>query len=431
MTLPKDINAYLTRRFYNPRLPGSFTSASKLHSVIKREGRYNISLARINEWAKGEDILSLHKDSKNPQKYRRVYAPGANHIWDADLLQLNGERFKKANSNYSFILVTVDIFSRVCRAEATKSKSSKDMIVCFKKIFQRTQERPLYIRMDRGVEFTAHQVRDYLKDQGIKVVYSNSESKAHFSEILVKNIKKRLFQFFQHTNSYSYINNLQDIIHSYNSTVHSSLGVSPLEVTAQNEQDIFNYQYRRQSAKSLKKLMEYAVKTHRNRKRNLYKYNIGQHVRLAYYRKKNFTRSYDEQFSGEVFTVRARKITDGIAQYYLRDYNGEDLKGPVYASEITPVTIDADGYFKLEKVLRTRVRNGKKEYLVKFQSWPEKFSKWVPSENIKTLTQKKIGSARVKSHKPRVSGDKIVPPLTSQRSTRVNKNSGDFGNGQK
>ena len=398
MVLPKDIDAYLTRRFYNPRMPGSFTSASKLHAVIKKEGRYNISLTRINEWARGQDIMSLHKDAKNPRKYRRIYAPGLHHMWDVDLLQLNGERFKKANSNYGYIIVTVDIFSRKARVEAVKSKSSKDMIASFKKLFQRTQERPLYCRMDKGVEFTAHQVRDYLKGQGIKPIYTNSDNKSNYSEILIKNIKKRLFQFFQYTNSYSYINNLQDIIHSYNNTVHSSLGVSPSEVTPQNEQAIFDYQYMRQSAKSLKKLMKYAVKSYQNRKRNLYKYNIGQHVRLAYYRKKNFTRSYDEQFSGEVFTVRARKISDGIAQYYLRDYNGDDVKGPVYESEITPVAIDTDGYFKVEKVLRTRVRNGRKESFVKFQSWPEKFSRWVPTENIKKLTQKKIGRARVKSH---------------------------------
>jgi len=390
MVLPRDIDAYLTRRFYNPAAPGSFTSAKKLHSVIKKEGKYNISLRRIEDWAQAQDIVTLHKQVRQkPRKYRRIVAPGSNHMWDCDLLVLIGERFKKANKGYGYILVTVDVFSRFCRAVAVKSKSSQHMVQAFKEIFEHTEKLPRFTRQDRGVEFTAKPVVNLLRERGIKMIYPNTETKANYAEVLIKNLKKRLFQFFQYSNSYSYLDILQDIVASYNSTIHSSLGTSPSQVTQANEQAIWDYQYISLNRADLDRLFKYAVASARKRTRVTYKFELGSKVRVAYHRKKYFTRAYDEQFTGEVFTVRGRKFSEGIDVYYLNDYDGERVDGPFYASELTPVKFDPEAFFKIEKVLKTRVRGGARESLVKYQSWPSKYNQWIPTSSIKTLRAKK------------------------------------------
>ena len=391
MVLPKDIDEYLTRRFYNPRSAGSFTSAAKLHSVIKKEGRYSISLRRINEWAKSQDIVTLHKDAKHkPPRYRRIIAPGMNHMWDCDLLVLIGERFRKANRGYSYILVTIDVFSRYCRAEPIKSKGSKHVVEGFEKIFERTEPSIKFIRCDRGVEFTAKPVANLLKEKGIDIIYANTETKANYAEVAIKGLKKRLFQFFQHSNSYSYLDTLQDIVDSYNRTIHSSIGLSPAQVSAANEQEVWDYQYISQhSVADLTKLFRQAISSARNKTRLAYKFAIGDRVRASYYRKKNFTRSYDEQFTGEVFTIRKRKFSDGIAIYYLDDFSGEKVAGPFYTHELTAVKFDPDAFFKIEKVLKTRVKDGVKESLVKYQSWPSKYNQWLPTANIKNLKQRR------------------------------------------
>ena len=174
MGIPKDIDAYLARRFYNPSLPGSFTSTTKLHAVIKREGRYNISLNRIDDWAKSQDIITLHRQAREkPVKYRRVIAPGINHMWDCDLLVLTGERFKSVNEGHAYILVTIDVFSRYCRAQPVKSKSGKHMKHGFGEIFDAAGDAgmPKFIRTDRGTEFTNSQVSDLLKDRAKPTIY--------------------------------------------------------------------------------------------------------------------------------------------------------------------------------------------------------------------------------------------------------------------
>ena len=40
-------------------------------------------------------------------------------------------------------------------------------------------------------------------------------------------------------------------------------------------------------------------------------------------------------------------------------------------------------YYRVEKVLRTRMRNKRKEYFVKWLGYPEKFNSWVPAEHVK------------------------------------------------
>jgi len=390
MVVPRDIDAYLTRRFYNPAAAGSFTSAKKLHSVIKKEGKYNITQRRIDEWAAGQDIVTLHRQARQrPTKYRRIVAPGSNHMWDCDLLVLIGERFKKANDGYGYILVTVDVFSRLCRAAPVKTKGARHMVQAFKEIFERTEKLPRFTRQDRGVEFTAKPVVNLLREKGIEMIYPNTETKANYAEVLIKGLKKRLFQFFQHSNSYSYLDTLQDIVESYNNTVHSSLGTSPSRVTEANEQAIWDYQYISLNSSDLNRLFRYAVSSARKRTRLKYKFELGAQVRVAYWRKKYFSRAYDEQFTGEVFTIRDRKFSSGVHVYYLNDYDGERVAGPFYASELTPVKFDPDAFFKIEKVVKTRVRRGHRESLVKYQSWPSKYNQWIPTSSIKTLRRRK------------------------------------------
>ena len=402
MALPRNVDAYLSHRYYDKRLPGSFTSASKLHRVIRSEGKYHIPLKRIEKWAEGQDILTLHKSTHQRQPaYRRLVMPGSNHLWDADLLVLNGRRFVESNSGYSYILVTVDVFNRICRARAVKNKGAQEMVGAFESIFAQTTHLPGFIRSDHGNEFSNARVQELFKKRGIKHYYANTETKSNYVEILIKTLKKRLFQFFQRNNSYRYVDDLQAIVKAYNDTFHQSIGRPPSGVTPDNEQEVWDYQYVQHSQAyrtSLKRALKRAsgggggggggVKQ-RHREKPPFKYSIGQTVRVAYFKSKPFDRAYDEQFTGEVFTVRKREMIENIPIYFLNDYGGEAVKGHFYESEITPVRFDENALFKIEKVVKTRVRNGVKESLVKFQSWDSRYNQWLPTSSLVQLKGKR------------------------------------------
>ena len=263
----------------------------------------------------------------------------------------------------------------------------------FRKIFTAAEAGdalPRFLRSDRGTEFTNTMVTSLIHERGVRLIYTNTETKANYAEAMIKGLKKRLFQFFQLSNSYAYIEEFQDIVSSYNRTIHSSIGVSPWQVNESNEQSIWDYQYVTRNTSGLAAAFKKAVTSARNRKRSVYKFAIGDKVRASYHRQKNFSRSYDEQFTGEVFTVRARKFSDGVAVYYLTDYGGEHVSGPFYSNELVAVRFDPDAFFKIEKVIKTRVgADGSSESLVKYQSWPSKYNQWLPSDRIKSLRKRK------------------------------------------
>lgn len=388
MPAPKDIDAYLTTRYFDPKSPASFTSAFKLYQSIKNEGKYDISFERIQRWADKQDSLTLYRDVKRRQKrYRRVITGGISSMWDADLLVLNKDRFTSANSGFGYILLCIDCFSRKCYATVSKSKSSNHMVQAFSQIFKKITPEliPKTLRTDRGVEFRAKEVQEYLFKMGIHHYYGNSQSKANYSEILIKNFKRRLFRLFEYRNSYTFTDVLESFVQSYNQTYHSTIKMKPDEVNKDNEQALWNNLYLRPEdyARAFKNALIKKKKKH-------FKHNINDTVRVSY-TKQHFTRDFDTKYTNEVFTVVDRRLRDqNIPVYRLKDYSGETVEGEFYQSEITPVTFDENAAFKIEKVLKTRTnQHGKKESLVKWQSWPSKYNSWIPTETVKRIKTKK------------------------------------------
>lgn len=391
--LPEDIDSYLDKRYYDIRSPAAFTSVRKLYDTIKSEGIYDIPLKRIREWGMSQDAITLNKRPVYKGLKRRKVVTGLTDcIWDVDLLQLNQERFVKANGGYSYIIACVDILSRVGHLSPIKSKSAHDVLKGFENLFQRTDRRPSNIRSDRGREFTNKAVREFMKNRGIHMYFTNSSTKSNYSEIFIKNIKRRLFRIFQHRISYKYIDILQDIEDSYNSTFHNSIQMSPLDVNKQNQQNVWFQQYF--PPQDYKRGFKEAMKLRRRRARGAavgggrpFKFQVGDTVRVSYL-KDAFTRDYDQRYSGEVFTVTSRRLDQGIPIYFLNDYSQEPISGAYYGWELQRVKFDPDQAFKIDKVLKTRKRGKIKESLVRFLHWPDKYNQWIPTANIETLTPK-------------------------------------------
>ena len=100
----------------------------------------------------------------------------------------------------------------------------------------------------------------------------------------MKTTKKILFRFFQRNNSYRYVDDLQSIIKAFNSTFHESIGRAPKDVTEQNRQEVWDYQYVKHSRgynNNLKKALKRAGKLRKRKNGEIkspFKYSIGQTV---------------------------------------------------------------------------------------------------------------------------------------------------------
>ena len=93
-----------------------------------------------------------------------------------------------------------------------------------------------------------------------------------------------------------------------------------------------------------------------------------------------FNRGYKKQFSLEYFQVVKLDDRFPIPAYRLKSLNiGDDIQGIFYENELQVVK---GGTFWVEKVLKTRMRNRKKEYFVQWTGFGPQHNSWVKAKDM-------------------------------------------------
>jgi hypothetical protein len=111
------------------------------------------------------------------------------------------------------------------------------------------------------------------------------------------------------------------------------------------------------------------------------KFKVGDLVRITHI-KAVFDRDYNQKWTGEVFKVVKIVLATRIPMYKIADYDSEPVGRLFYGSEMSKADIDPDKPYKIEKVLKTRTKRGRKEYFVKYLYWSAKFNQWVSEEDM-------------------------------------------------
>ena len=214
----------------------------------------------------------------------------------------------KQNDDYKYLLVAIDIFSRFAHCQPVKSKKGVAVVKALQPILSGTR-KPKMVRTDRGMEFRSKEVNKYVHGQNIYHFYSlNTETKANYSERLIKTLKHKLFRYMMKNRTQRYIDVLQDVVHSYNHTVHRSLGKPPASITRDNEGESRLQQY------LLRKSTPKSRQTLKKNIRKPFRYKIGQTVRVSHVRSL-FDREYSQKWTGEIFKIKTRLRREGIPVY--------------------------------------------------------------------------------------------------------------------
>lgn len=96
-----------------------------------------------------------------------------------------------------------------------------------------------------------------------------------------------------------------------------------------------------------------------------------------------FERGYQQRWTSELLKVKTRFLIQEIPMYKLEDFSGEEIQGHFYQNELIRVNKDEDSLWLIENKIRKRKKNGKVEFLVKFEEWPDKYNQWVSEQEIK------------------------------------------------
>ena len=108
------------------------------------------------------------------------------------------QALSRNNEGYRYLLVCVDIFTKMVYVAPVKGKKFNEMKECFEKVFKQMPHLPSSIFTDRGLEFVSKEVNDYLENnKGIRLESSSvGQMKASIAERMIRTIKSRLYKYF-------------------------------------------------------------------------------------------------------------------------------------------------------------------------------------------------------------------------------------------
>ena len=356
---------FLKRIYFDPKHPGSFAGPTKVQQILKSHD-YHPTLKSIKSWLQDQDAYSLLRPVKYRFKRRRIVTSGIDDLWDADLADVSN--LAQYNDQFKYWLVVIDVFSRMLWVVPVLSKHHTHMVQAFKTVFNSTPRRPKHLRTDKGTEFTNRAVKKLLKDEQIDAYTTKNETKANYAERVIRTLKGLVYRYFHHRQTYTYVDVLQQLVENYNNRPHRSLkGLSPSEITRGNEARVWKRMY--------------VDTSNTNLKRKKYTFSVGDQVRISHL-KYTFQRDYQQKWTEEIFRITTRLRRNGVNLYQLKDYLDEPIDGYFYETELQHVRKNADEAFRIEKVLKRRQRQGRREVLIKWMGWPAKFNSWIDEANI-------------------------------------------------
>ena len=143
-----------------------------------------------------------------------------------------------ANKNYRYLLVCVDVFSRLAFVVPMKNKTSNTIVESFREVLDLVE--PTIINCDNGSEFINQSFKDLLIKRGITVNYVNVQDhhKLGIVDRFVRTLREKINKYMAMHNTTKYIDVLPKIVNNYNNSYHSGIKKKPIEVTDDDEKVI-------------------------------------------------------------------------------------------------------------------------------------------------------------------------------------------------
>jgi transposase InsO family protein len=151
--------------------------------------------------------------------------------WETDLVDLS--TLSKHNDKYKYLFIVIDIFSRFSWSVPLKDKTAGTITTPLNCLFQ--NRKPISIQSNKGTEFVNTALQRYLKHQGVNFhTTHNPDIKGAVIEPFNRTLKSKMYKYFTTNNTYRYLGVIDELLRSYNNSLHSTIGMSPSKLNSSN-----------------------------------------------------------------------------------------------------------------------------------------------------------------------------------------------------
>lgn len=309
----------------------------------------------------------IHRPVKKLFPRRHVHASGKDEVWSMDLVDMS--EWKDSNDGEKFMLTVVDVFTRYAWAKPMRSKTAIDTYAAFISIVEESGRKPEKIWVDQGKEFYNSIFNKWMAANAAVMYSTFGESKSVIVERFNKTLKTKMWFYYTEFNTRRWIDELPKLMRWYNTRVHSTIKMSPMEACKKKNfslvNAIINPELKDRSGGSRKP-----------------RYAVGDTVRIS--RTKGiFEKGYLPNWSREVFKIVEVQVPfspESPVVYKLEDRAGEVLQGSFYTEELGSVKYP--DVLLVEKVEQTKKIKGVKHHLVKWLGYSSKMNSWIPETDI-------------------------------------------------
>lgn len=209
----------LKKLYYDPKY--GLQGKAKFVEKVKRDYP-NITNKEINTFFENQTLSKVNKKVKFKGFYKIVAIP---RTFQCDLFFMPS--YKSRNDNISVFFIAIDIMSRKMWIYPMKNKTKNEIMKCINKLYK---DIPDLKGIEADDEFNQTTISEWCNEKNI-LLSTDVSSEDHFNkgnklgivDSAVRNIKKMIRNYMLVNETTRYIDQLDDFVENYNSSVHTSL----------------------------------------------------------------------------------------------------------------------------------------------------------------------------------------------------------------